>query len=83
MKVIKFVQENCTPCKMLDSMLGNMEKTVDQVIVINNDNREEIKAKYNVMSTPTMIAFDGETEVTRVASVGFGKISSFFEEVGR
>jgi thiol-disulfide isomerase/thioredoxin len=83
MKVIKFVQENCTPCKMLDQMLTNMEQSVDKVIVIKESNREEIKAKYNVMSTPTMIAFDGETEVTRVSSVGFGKISSFFEEVGR
>jgi hypothetical protein len=64
-------------------MLTNIEQEVDEVITITDANRDEIKAKYNVMSTPTMIAFEGETEIARVSSVGFGKISSFFEEVGR
>lgn len=81
MKIVKFVQENCTPCKMLAQTLTAMGLGADEEILITDKNRDEIREKFNVMSTPTMIAFDGDKEVTRLASVGYSKIQEFFAEV--
>lgn len=79
-KVVKFVQNNCTPCKMLDQMLPALGEEVDEVIVIDDSNREEIREKFQVMSTPTLIAFYGEQEITRVSGVGFSKLQDFFSK---
>jgi thiol-disulfide isomerase/thioredoxin len=79
-KVVKFVQNNCTPCKMLDQTLTAMGKSADVIYLITDENRQEAQEKYGVMSTPTMIAFDGDKEVSRVSGVGFGKLQNFFNE---
>lgn len=80
-QVMKFVQDNCTPCKMLDQTLTAMGKTVDEVYLIDDTNRDEAMKFYGVMSTPVMIAFDEDgNEITRVSGVGFGKLQNFFNQ---
>lgn len=81
-KVVKYYQDNCTPCKMLDQMLQGMELSVDEAVKLSDENRERLKNELNIMSTPTMIAYDDAgNEITRVSGVGFSKINAFFKEV--
>lgn len=86
MKVVKFVQMNCTPCKMADLFLSQQLKVeVDETVVLNEskENNERAKA-LGIMSTPTIIAFDDAgNEVERVSGVGQNKLTNFFKAVGR
>lgn len=83
-KVIKFAQEVCPKCDVLNQILGAMDKEVDEVVMITDENRDEVKTKYEIMGTPTLIMMDEEgNEVTRTSSIAFGQIEEFFEEVSK
>lgn len=83
MKLVKYVQENCTPCKMVEGFLNHIDATVDETVVLNSDEARDKVKELKVMSTPTMILFDdnGE-EIDRVAGVGQGKIQKLVEMRG-
>jgi glutaredoxin len=81
-KVVKFTQNPCPKCNMLNDMLKATGLSADEEILITDANRDEIKEKHNIMSTPTLVAFDDNgNEISRVASVGFGTVKSFFDSV--
>lgn len=82
-KVVKFSQEVCPKCDVLASVLEAMGKEVDESIVITDDNREEIRTKYEIMGTPTMIAFEDGVEVNRTSEIMFGRVEDFFINVGK
>lgn len=82
MKIVKFTQPNCTPCKMVEGFLNHAGLQADESIVLGVDmSFEDAKKEFKIMSTPTIIAFadDEKTiELDRVASVGQGKIQNLF-----
>lgn len=84
MKLIKFEQEVCSKCDLLNQLLVAMDKKdiFDEVIMITDDNVEEIKSEYGIMGTPTLLAFEDNKEVARLSTTQYSDISSFFEKVG-
>lgn len=83
-EVVKFVQEVCPKCDVLEQMLDAMGKEPDKVVLISDDNRAEVKEKYDIMGTPTLIAFNGEgEELLRTSSIAYGQVEEFFNEVGK
>jgi thiol-disulfide isomerase/thioredoxin len=85
MKIVKYVQPNCTPCKMVDAFLQHLGVSVDETVVIGQDiSFEDARDKLGIMKTPTIIAFDeNENKVEEVSGVGQGNIVAFFQKVGR
>ena len=61
----------CGPCKMLAPVLEKVAAEEDKVKVVKVDVDENpnIAEKYNVMSIPTMILFEGGNETSK--QVGF------------
>ncbi|QRV11339.1 thioredoxin family protein (plasmid) [Bacillus velezensis] len=74
MKLIKFKQDNCTPCKMLDEFLKEMAVEVDQVVNLSNPKSDEdliLAGKYAIEKTPTLILVnDDGVEIQRFKGVG-------------
>lgn len=84
MKLVKFEQEVCPKCDLLNQMLVAMDKKdiFDDIIMITDDNVDELKEKYSLMGTPTIIAYENDEEVTRLSTTQYGDISAFFGKVG-
>jgi thioredoxin 1 len=86
MKIVKYVQENCTPCKMLNQTLERLGLEVDETIMLNDEESiEKAKKELNVMSTPTMILFDDNgNELDRVVGmINVPKIIEFMKKAGK
>ena len=50
----------CGPCRMLAPVLDELSKSGKiKVVKVNVDNNQELAAKYNVASIPTLIMFKG------------------------
>jgi thioredoxin-related protein len=86
MKLLKFKQENCTPCKMADSFIKN-ELKVDadetHIIFAGNKQADELAIKYGVMQSPTFVLVDENDElIEMVRGVGQTKIRAIFEKRG-
>lgn len=73
MKLIKFKQINCKPCKELDMFLSlALGVKVDEEYVLDGDDTSHVdKAiEFGVMSTPVLVLVDDEgNEVGRVNGV--------------
>jgi thioredoxin-related protein len=83
-KLIKFTQEGCRPCTVLDGMLGILEVKPDQTVVIEDFENDENVKKFDIMSTPTLIAVDEDgTVVGRVSGVNPPQISALLNQIGR
>lgn len=84
MKLVKFEQEVCPKCDLLNQMLVAMDKKdiFDDIIMITDDNVDELKEKYSLMGTPTIIAYENEEEIARLSTTQFSDISTFFGKVG-
>ena len=82
MKILKFQTKTCTPCKMVDMMLKDMGLEVDEVIDI--EEQEEVREKYDVMKSPTIILVDGEGVVQgKVMGIDEEGIKELFKKAGR
>lgn len=63
---------NCAPCKQLESIIVRLARDYDgriKVCEVNTAQSPRVAQRLGVRGTPTVIYFDGRTEVTRV--VGF------------
>lgn len=80
-KVIKFSQEVCPKCEVLEQVLDGLELTPDEVIVLTDENKAEYIEKYDIMGTPLMVAVDEDgNELARTSAYNqAGQIIDFFE----
>ena len=64
--LVDFYADWCGPCKMLGSVLENMDLNI---IKINVDTHQELAQKFGVMSIPTVIIYKNKKEVNKF--IGF------------
>ena len=65
MKTIKrFTASWCAPCKGLAMVIDSI-KTDIPIEVIDIDKNQEVAMKAGIRSVPTLIMYDGETEIKR------------------
>ena len=68
-KLLDFWAEWCGPCKFMEPVLEELEKELAgkvEIERINVDEKQEIAAKYGVMSIPTYIVVKDDREVERI-----------------
>lgn len=86
MKLLKFKQNNCTPCKMADTFITKDLKTEadETLILFSGDQRaNDLAAKYGVMQSPTFVLVDdNEEKIEMVRGVGQGKLRAIFQKRG-
>ena len=71
--IVDFYAEWCGPCKMMSPIIDEIatENPNIKVAKINVDENEELAAKYNIMSIPTIIIFkNGEIKDKFVGVTG-------------
>lgn len=73
--LVDFYADWCGPCKMLGSVLENMELNI---IKINTDKFPELAQKFGVMSIPTVVIYKNKKEVSKF--IGF-KSKEEIEEI--
>lgn len=81
MKLLFFSQPTCAPCKMMKPMVSAVAEENNyniNFIDSQDDGAADMFAKYNVLSTPTMIVIDDEENEQR-RSVGAMTKPSFIE----
>lgn len=85
MKLIKFTQPTCQPCKVLDMMLGQMNAEVDEVrLLATEEELEKAKEEFGIMGTPTLVLFDDEEkEIARVTGVMPPKVAGILTQAGK
>lgn len=83
MKLIKFKQDNCTPCKILEDTLTRVGGKVDETINLTTGTSEDFvfAGKYNIMKTPVLLLLDNEgNQLARVDGVGQTKVMAILEQ---
>lgn len=65
MKIVKFGAPWCGPCKVQDKILDELISEGYEVEKVNVDEQEDRTARLGILSVPTTIIYDGETEVER------------------
>ena len=68
--LVDFYADWCGPCQMLSPIIDEIakESTID-VAKVNVDKNQNLAAKYNVMSIPTLIIFKDGKEHSRMIGV--------------
>ena len=64
--LVDFYADWCGPCKMLGSVLEELDKNI---IKINVDTHQELAQRFGVMSIPTVIIYKNKKEVNKF--IGF------------
>jgi thioredoxin-related protein len=97
MELIKFKQNNCTPCAMLDNYLNELGVKVDKVVnlttgevtdtvtgqTIKGDDAFMLAGKYSIMSTPTLVLVDDNgVEIERFSGVGRTGVNAILAKRG-
>ena len=62
--IVDFYADWCGPCKMIGSILEEIEEF--NILKINVDDFPDIAKKFGIMSIPTLIKFKGGEEVKKV-----------------
>ena len=65
--LVDFYADWCGPCKRLGTILEEINDI--DILKVNVDLFQDISNKYGVMSIPTLIIFDGGSEIKK--SIGF------------
>jgi thiol-disulfide isomerase/thioredoxin len=84
MKIVKFVQPSCVPCRMVDGLLSHLGLKVDETMDIVVDEKAfALAQELGIKSTPTIVLFDDEgNEVDRVSGMNQDGIKSLFAQRG-
>lgn len=86
MKLLKFKQNNCTPCKMADDFITKTLKTeADETLILfaGDERANKLAEKYGVMQSPTFVLIDEKEEAIEIVrGVGQGKLRAIFEKRG-
>jgi thioredoxin 1 len=67
--LVDFWAEWCGPCKMMGPILDDVARDMAgqlKVVKVNIDDEQELAAKFNIMSIPTMVVFKGGKPVDMV-----------------
>ncbi len=67
--VVDFWAEWCGPCKSIAPILGELSTDLDGQVTIakvNVDDNPDLAMRYNVMSIPTLLVFNGGEVQTRL-----------------
>lgn len=83
MQLIKFKQNNCTPCNILEDTLERVGGKVDKTVNLTTGTSEDFAfaGDHNVMSTPVLLLLDDEgNEIDRVKGVGQTKVMAILEK---
>lgn len=77
--IVDFYADWCGPCKMLGSVLENMDYNI---IKINTDNYGELAQKYGVMSIPTVFIYkDGKNVAKFIGFRSKEEIENIIKEI--
>ena len=80
--LVDFYADWCGPCKMLAPVLEDVSKEHEDVafVKVNVDNVQELAAKFNIMSIPTLIAFkDGNMVKQTMGFMPKPELNKFLE----
>ncbi|MGL4737922.1 MAG: thioredoxin domain-containing protein [Cellulosilyticaceae bacterium] len=66
--LVDFFSATCGPCKMLNFVLADLQKEVEDltIVKVDFDKNKELTAQYEVTSYPTIILFEAGEEVNRI-----------------
>ena len=80
--LVDFWADWCAPCKMLGPVIEELAEEVKTVKIakVNVDENQELALKYNVMSIPTVILFEGGIPVE--TSVGYKPKAALKQMIG-
>lgn len=86
MKLLKFKQNNCTPCKMADKFIKDdlrTEADETHILFAGDKKANELAEKYGVMQSPTFVLVDDNGElIEMVRGVGSKKLTAIFTKRG-
>lgn len=75
MKLVKYVQPSCVPCKMVEAFMNHLGATVDETLDISVESNFARAQELNVKSTPTiMLLDDNGNEIDRAVGMQQDKI---------
>lgn len=70
--LVDFYSDTCIPCKRMAGVLGDIEDEYEDKLYlykVNVNYEEDLTAKYQVMSAPTLIVFENGEEKSRLSGV--------------
>mgnify|MGYP002675825288 FL=1 len=80
--LVDFYSDTCIPCKRMAGVLGDIEDEYEDKLYlykVNVNYEEDLTAKYQVMSAPTLIVFENGEEKRRLSgAVGKDEIVKLF-----
>lgn len=85
MKIVKYTQVTCTPCKVLEAMMKHNNLEADEAIVldINKPETFEEAREFDVRSTPTLVLLDDNgVVIDKVAGVNQDLVKALFAKRG-
>lgn len=86
MKLLKFKQNNCTPCKMAENFIENdlkVEADETHNLSLGEDRTMDLALEFGIMTTPALVLVDDNyNHIETVTGVGQNKIRSIFEKRG-
>ena len=68
--LVDFYSDTCIPCKRMAGVLGDIDDEYEDKLYlykVNVNYEEDLTAKYQVMSAPTLIAFENGEEKSRLS----------------
>ncbi len=80
--LVDFYSDTCIPCKRMAGVLGDIEDEYEDKLYlykVNVNYEEDLTAKYQVMSAPTLIVFENGEEKNRLSgAAGKDEIVNLF-----